>query len=208
MSTKKTNLIYDELIKYYPDAKCELNYTNLYELIIAVSLSAQTTDKRVNIVTPNLFEKYPTVYELANASLNEVSEIISSLGLFRTKAKNIVLLAQKVRDEFNGEIPSDFNKLITLPGVGRKTANVVLGEGYKIPAIAVDTHVARVSKRLGLSKSNDVNVIEEDLKKQFEKDKWIKTHHLLLLFGRYKCMARNPLCDGCPFVSFCQEKTK
>lgn len=208
MSTEKARWIYEELDKLFPDAKCELDYRNLYELVVAVTLSAQTTDKRVNLVTPVLFEKYPTVYDLAKASVEDISEIISSLGLYRMKAKNIQLMAKQVVSEFHGEIPSSFEDLTRLPGVGRKTANVVLGEGFKIPAIAVDTHVARVAQRLGLSESSDVVQIEEDLKRQFSNDKWIKAHHLLLLFGRYICTARSPRCEECPFDCCCQNKTK
>lgn len=208
MSTEKADKIYQALIKIFPDAKCELDYRNLFELIVAVVLSAQTTDKRVNMVTPDLFNKYPTCQDLAKADPKDVSEIIASLGLFRTKAKNIILMSQKLVDEYDGQVPNKFEDLISLPGVGRKTANVVLSEGFRIPAIAVDTHVSRVAQKLGLSNSNDVLQIEEDLKKHFDRKDWSMAHHLLLHFGRYICTARNPHYELCPFDCECHKKTK
>ena len=208
MSTDAAKKIFDELNKIFPDAKCELDFTNLYELLIAVMLSAQATDKRVNIVTPNLFKKYPTVESLANANINEVKEIIASIGLYHSKAKNIIATSQDIINKYGGKVPNNFEDLISLPGVGRKTANVVLSVGFNIPAIAVDTHVARVSQRLGLSKSSNVIEIEEDLKKVFDKEDWSKAHHLLLLFGRYICTARNPKCHECPFKCNCHNTTK
>ena len=208
MSTDAAKKIYNELNKIFPDAKCELDFTNLYELLIAVMLSAQATDKRVNIITPDLFKKYPTVFSLAEANLDEVKDIIASLGLYHNKAKNIIGAAQEIVLKHQGEVPNIFDDLIKLPGVGRKTANVVLSVGFNVPAIAVDTHVARVAQRLGLSKSSNVITIEEDLKKAFDQDQWSKAHHLLLLFGRYICTARNPKCSECPFKSCSHNMTK
>ncbi len=203
MSTKKASIVFEKLHEVFPDAKCELDYTNIYELTVAVILSAQTTDKRVNIVTKDLFLIYPDVYSLASADPKEVSRIIASLGLYKNKTEHITSMAKKVVSEFNGIIPNDFEKLVSLPGVGRKTANVVLSEGFKIPAIAVDTHVSRVSQRIGLSSNTDPYLIEMDLNKQFDKDKWHLTHHLLIMCGRYICIARNPLCDKCPLTNIC-----
>lgn len=208
MFTEKTKRIYDKLNTLFPDAKCELDFTNLYELLIAVMLSAQATDKRVNIITPYLFKKYPTIESLAKANIDDVKEIIASLGLYHNKAKNIIATCQVLMEKYHCEVPPSFEDLITLPGVGRKTANVVLSVGYNIPAIAVDTHVARVSQRLGLSDSEDVIIIEEDLKRAFPKECWGKVHHLILLFGRYYCTARNPQCDKCSFIDICRVMTK
>jgi len=183
----------------FPDAKCELDYTNLYELIIAVALSAQTTDVRVNIVTKELFKAYPDCYSLAKASYYDVLNIIKSVGLSNTKSKNIIALANELVNRFDGKVPHTMEELITLPGVGRKTSNVVLAEGFGIPAIAVDTHVARIANRLGFSNSEDVLKIEQDLMNQIEKEKWHQTHHMLIFFGRYFCKAKNPNCEECPF---------
>lgn len=183
----------------FPNAACELNYHNLYQLIIAVVLSAQTTDKRVNIVTEPLFKKYPSVYDLANAEINDVKHIIASLGLYQTKARHIINLCQKIVSEFQGQVPDTLDTLTSLPGVGRKTANVVLSEGYKQPAIAVDTHVSRVAKRLGLTTSDDVYRIEMDLQNFFDRKDWSRAHHLLIHYGRYVCKAQNPDCSSCAF---------
>ena len=199
MEKSKVNEILDYIEELFPDAHCELNYRNVFELIVAVSLSAQTTDKRVNEVTKVLFDKYSTAEELANANFEEVKEIIKPLGLAQNKARNIIALSKKLIEDFNGEVPSNMKDLVSLPGVGRKTANVILSEGFGIPAIAVDTHVSRVANRLGLSSETDVNKIEEDLMNLIDKERWHKAHHLLLFFGRYHCKAKNPLCDNCKF---------
>ena len=194
-----SNYIYEELGKMFPDAMCELDYNNPFELIVAVTLSAQTTDKRVNIVTKDLFKKYPSALELMNAEYDDVKEIIKSIGLTNSKTKNIINLSKELVTRYNGIVPQTMEDLITLPGVGRKTASVVLAVAYNIPAIAVDTHVSRVSNRLGLSKSNDVLKIENDLKNIYDEDQWVLVHHRLLFFGRYFCKAKNPLCDNCKF---------
>lgn len=197
--------IYEELGKMFPDAMCELNYNNPFELIVAVTLSAQTTDKRVNIVTKDLFKKYPSALELMNAEYDDVKEIIKSIGLTSTKTKNIINLSKELVTRYNGVVPKTMEELVTLPGVGRKTASVVLAVAYNIPAIAVDTHVSRVSNRLGLSKSNDVLKIENDLKNIYDEDQWVLVHHRLLFFGRYFCKAKNPLCEECKFKEFCKK---
>lgn len=200
-----TNYILDELEIMFPNAECELVHKNAYELVVAVALSAQTTDISVNKITPKLFKSYPTPYDLASADIKEIENHIKSIGLYRNKAKNIKGLAQCLIDLYGGEVPKEMDELILLPGVGRKTANVIMSVCFNIPAIAVDTHVERVSKRLGLAFKNDsVLAVEKKLQKKIKKDRWNKAHHLFIFFGRYKCTARNPQCDGCPFYDFCK----
>ncbi len=203
---KKENRIYNTLDEMFPNAKCELNYTNAFELLIAVLLSAQTTDVSVNKVTTELFKKYPNPESLANANSDDVKEIIKPIGLANNKSKNIINLCKKLVVEKNGIIPCDYYYLITLPGVGRKTANVILSEWFKIPRIAVDTHVLRVSNRLGLTDSSDVLEAEEDLMKLYPKENWHHLHHILLFFGRYFCKAKNPNCLDCPLKDICTKK--
>ena len=182
----KVNEILDIIEEMFPHADCELVHSNAYELLVAVILSAQTTDVSVNKVTPALFDKFPTVDALALASVEEVETFIKSIGLYRNKAKNIINMAKSVVSEHGGTIPNTMEELVKLDGVGRKTANVILSEWYKIPALAVDTHVERVSKRLGLvKKSATVLEVELTLKKKIKKERWRKTHHLLIFFGRY-----------------------
>lgn len=199
---KNNSLINDKLTIYYnisqlfPNAFCELNHRNVYELAIAVILSAQTTDDSVNKVTPLLFQKYPDLETLSKANVDDVKQIIKRLGLYQHKAQNIVNFSKEVLARFN-EIPSDFEKLITLPGVGRKTANVILAEWFKIPRIAVDTHVLRVSNRLGLSNSENPLQVEKDLMNEFPEEIWGDLHLKLLFFGRYFCKAKNPNCEKC-----------
>ncbi len=196
--------IYKDLCELIPDAKCELNYSNMYELIIAVILSAQCKDARVNEITPILFSKYPRVEDLAQANISDVAKIIKPLGFYSTKSKNIVECAKGIVDRFHSIVPDTLDDLVTLPGVGRKTASVVLAEGYKLPAIPVDTHVQRVSFRLGLSESNNVRVTEEALKSLYEKSIWGDVHTRILLFGRYYCTSRNPKCSECKFKDICK----
>ncbi len=196
----------NKLKEMFPNASCELVYHNHFELLIAVSLSAQTTDKRVNMVTPVLFEKYSTPYLLANASYNDVYNIIVSLGLAKQKTKNIISLSQKLINDFNGNVPNTFEQLILLPGVGRKTANVILMEGFSIPRIPVDTHVLRVANRLNLVNTNDVLEVEKQLEQLYPMNEWYYVHHTLLFFGRYFCLAKNPKCDECPFNIDCKYK--
>lgn len=201
--------ILDHLEEMYPDAHCELVHRNAYELSVAVILSAQTTDASVNRVTPKLFSDYPDVYALADGDLDAIAEDIRSLGLYRNKARSIHGFARGVADRFGGEVPHTMEELTSLPGVGRKCANVILSEAFGIPALAVDTHVSRVSKRLGLAyQKDDVNTIERKLKKKIPEDRWTKTHHQMIFFGRYRCHSRNPECTGCPFVTICHEKNK
>lgn len=203
---EKSNRILETIRELFPNASCELKYNNPFELLIAVVLSAQTTDKRVNIVTEELFSKYNSCYELANADYNDVYNIIKPLGLAKNKTKNIIDLSKILYSSYDGVVPNTREELIKLPGVGRKTANAVLIEGFRIPAIAVDTHVSRVSNRLGLSNSDNVLIIEEDLMKQYSKDEWYFVHHGLLFFGRYFCLSQNPKCNECKLKDICNYK--
>lgn len=193
----------------FPDAHCELVHDNPFELTIATLLSAQCTDVLVNKVTKDLFKKYKTPEDYLAVSLEELQQDIKSIGLYRNKAKNIQLLCEKLLNEFNGEIPQTREELVTLPGVGRKTANVVLSVAFDIPALAVDTHVERVSKRLGLCRLKDtVLEVEETIMKKTPKENWSKTHHQLIFFGRYHCKAQNPQCGSCPLLDDCREGQK
>ncbi|MBS7576173.1 MULTISPECIES: endonuclease III [unclassified Enterococcus] len=190
----------------FPNAKGELNSTTPFQLLIAVILSAQTTDKAVNLVTPALFSAYPTPEKLAIAPIEDVMEKISRIGLYRNKSKNIIQTARIIHEQFQDEIPRTHQALETLPGVGRKTANVVLGDAFGIPGIAVDTHVERVSKRLRIvKKSASVKEVELALMAKIPQDRWVLTHHQLILFGRYHCTAKKPKCEICPVFSYCGE---
>ncbi len=192
----------------FPHAHCELNYSKDYELALAVILSAQTTDKAVNNVTKFLFDKYKTISELANADVDYVADIIHSLGMYRIKAKNIVLFAQQLLFKFNGVLPSNVEDLTSLTGVGNKSASVIRIEVFKIDDFPVDTHIKRISHFLGLSKSNSPDKISVDLKKLFPKEKWIKLHHQLIFFGRTICKAKNPGCENCKLHEFCTKFKK
>lgn len=192
-------------LEHYKDAQTELQYTNLYELLIAVMLSAQCTDKRVNMVTPALFKAYPSTKELSKADLGSVAEIIKSVSFFNAKAKNLIAMAKKVEIEFNGEIPTNQKDLMSLSGVGQKSANVVLGEFLGMNYMAVDTHVFRVSHRLGLSKSKSAIDTEKDLTKAFKENLNI-LHQAFVLFGRYQCKALKPMCDDCFVAMYCVNK--
>ena len=205
----KNNLISDYLDYLFPNPKCELIYNTDYELLIAVVLSAQSTDKRVNLVTPVIFKKYPTLKDLKEADIKDLENIIRQVGSHHKKASYIKNIARILVDEYQGIVPIDRDKLIEFPGVGRKTANVFLSEYYNEPAIAVDTHVERVSKRLGLAYSkDDVLTIEKKLMNKFPKDKWAKLHLQLVLFGRYYCKAVKPECLNCKLKDICKEKKK
>lgn len=194
----------DEL---FPNPKCELNYEKDYELLIAVMLSAQTTDKRVNMVTNILFKKYDTLEKLSKANLEDIINIIKPIGTFNKKAVNVIKISKSLLNDKNGIVPNDRQYLESLSGVGRKTTNVVLSNLYDIPCIAVDTHVSRVSKRLGIAKDkDDVLTIEKKLNKKFPKDKLCRLHHQLVLFGRYYCKAKSPLCDNCKLKDVCKKK--
>lgn len=208
IKTKQDRILntFDEM---FPDARCVLNHSNNLELLVAVMLSAQTTDESVNKLTSHLFKKYKTVDDYANASLSELESDLHSIGLYRNKAKNIKAMAVALQARFNGVVPASHDALISLPGVGRKTANVVMAEGFGYPAIAVDTHVERISKRLGFAKSEDtVLTVEKKLMKTIPKNRWIKTHHQMIFFGRYHCKAMSPHCKECPLVDICKEKNK
>ena len=188
----------------FPDAHCELNHCNAFELLIATILSAQATDVGVNKVTPKLFERFPTPAHLAEASEEAVIECIQSLGLYRSKAKNIRLCAQQLLERFNGEVPRTREELVSLAGVGRKTANVVMSVAFNIPAFAVDTHVERISKRLQICKQKDtVLEVEETLCRKIPKELWSRAHHWMIFFGRYHCIARKPKCHECPLLEMC-----
>ncbi|MGD9909087.1 MAG: endonuclease III [Candidatus Izemoplasmatales bacterium] len=203
--TDRVNQIYLAVSDLFPDAHCELNYSNPLELLISIMLSAQTTDNAVNKVTVHLFGKYRTLEDYINAPVEDVENVIRHLGLYKNKAKNIKLMALMMKETYHGVFPSKLEELVLLPGVGRKTANVFLAEYYHVPRIAVDTHVERVSVRLGLAKATDsVLKIEEKLMKKFPKDLWIEMHHKLIFFGRYFCKAQKPMCDKCPLVSICK----
>ena len=201
---KKADFIITELDKLFPDAHCELVHHSNFELLIAVVLSAQTTDERVNSVTPVLFRKYPDARKLSKAKLSDVEKIIKPIGLYHNKAINIIKIAEKLVSGFDGEVPEKREELESLPGVGRKSANVVLNNCFEVPAFAVDTHVSRVSKRLGIADEyDDVGEIERKLMRFFPEDKWGKLHHQFIFFGRYKCKAKNPDCSDCPFKKIC-----
>jgi endonuclease III len=199
----------EQIEDMFPDAHCELHHSNPFELTIAVLLSAQCTDALVNKVTPKLFAKYKKPQDYLDVSLEELQDDIRSIGLYRNKAKNIQKLSELLLNEYGGEIPRDRDELTKLPGVGRKTANVVVSVAYDVPAIAVDTHVERVSKRLGICRWKDsVLQVEETLMKKIPKKLWGATHHRLIFFGRYHCKAQNPNCPECPLLSICREGKK
>ena len=200
---EKTKEIYESLKNKFPNPICELNFSNNYELLVSVILSAQCTDKRVNLVTKKLFKKYPSAKEMAKADINELEQEIKSCGFYHNKAKNILNACKKIVSEYNGEVPKDYEKLLALPGVGRKTANVITSAGFGGDAIAVDTHVFRVSRRLGLASGNTPEKVEQELMKTFNKELWSETHFLFVLFGRYVCKAQRPLCQECEFKKFC-----
>ena len=203
--SEKVTTILEYLDGLFPDAHCELNYNKDYELLIAIVLSAQTTDKRVNKVTPVLFEKYKTLEELSEAPLEDIQQIIREIGTFKKKSIFIKNIASSLVKDHNSTVPNDRKYLETLSGVGRKTTNVFLSEYYGIPAIAVDTHVERVSKRLKLAlEKATVTEVEQSLMKKIPKKRWIKTHHQLIFFGRYHCKAINPNCSNCKLQSICK----
>ncbi|MED3476938.1 endonuclease III [Bacillus thuringiensis] len=207
----KTQIRYclDTMADMYPEAHCELVHDNPFELVIAVALSAQCTDVLVNKVTRNLFQKYKTPEDYLSVSLEELQQDIRSIGLYRNKAKNIQKLCRMLLDDYNGEVPSDRDELTKLPGVGRKTANVVVSVAFGIPAIAVDTHVERVSKRLAVCRWKDsVLEVEKTLMKKVPMDEWGVTHHRMIFFGRYHCKAQRPQCEECRLLEVCREGKK
>lgn len=195
--------IYRILTKEYPDARCELDFNSPLELLVATVLSAQCTDIRVNAVTPVLFNRFPTLESLAAAKLSEVEEIIYSTGFFRSKAKNIKELANRILNDFGGEVPNDLAQLVTLPGVGRKTANVVLGNAFGIPGLTVDTHFGRLSRRFGWSTATDPVKVENDVAKLIPEREWTLLSHKLIWHGRRICHSRKPECGICPLAKLC-----
>jgi endonuclease-3 len=201
--TRRARRVVRELALTYPDVRCELDFRTPFELVIATVLSAQTTDRRVNAVTPALFAAYPDAPALAAADPVEVEAIIAPTGFFRVKARTVVVLAAALVDRFDGEVPRRMADLVTLPGVGRKTANVVLGEGFGVPGIPVDTHVARLASRLGLSDASDPVGVERDLGALLPRSQWVAASQLLIWHGRRRCHARRPACGVCPVDRWC-----
>lgn len=195
----------DVLKERYPDALCSLTASNPFELLVAVRLSAQCTDARVNMVTPALFEKYKNLDDYCNADIKDIENIIRSCGFYRSKAESIIGMAQMIRDKFGGVVPDNIDDLITLPGVGRKTANLIVGDVYGKESIVVDTHMIRISNRLGLVNVKDPEKIEYALKKVVPKEEGSDFCHRIVLFGRDVCSARKPLCDECPMSDFCKK---
>lgn len=201
---RRVEEIIARLAEHYPSATCALNHNNAYQLLVATILSAQCTDERVNQVTPQLFEKYPDAAALARASEPELQEMIRSTGFFRNKARSLIGAAREIEESFRGEVPREMDQLLKLPGVARKTANVVLGTAFGIPAgVVVDTHVRRLSNRLGLSDSQDPARIEEDLMREVPQDEWIDFAHRLILHGRQICKAKKPQCEQCFLADLC-----
>ncbi|MFC4302905.1 endonuclease III [Cohnella boryungensis] len=206
MNAATLKQVLNTIAEMFPDARCELNHRNPFELTIAVLLSAQCTDETVNKVTATLFDKYRAPQDYLNVPLEELENDIRRIGLFRNKASNIQKLCRLVIDKHGGEIPRTHEELTELPGVGRKTANVVMSNAFDVPAIAVDTHVERVSKRLGVAKPDDtVLEVEKKLMRKVPREEWTITHHRLIFFGRYHCKAQNPKCELCPVLEHCKE---
>ncbi len=197
--------IIDRLDREYPEAECALLYQNLFQLLVAVTLSAQTTDKSVNRVSGSLFERYPNPSALANAELLDLETILKPVGMYKTKSRNILNLAIQLRERFEGKVPHSYEELISLPGVGRKTANVVLSVGFGEQRIAVDTHVFRLANRIGLVAAPDVLKTELALMECIPKERWTMTHHGLIFHGRNCCMARNPACERCVIDDLCEK---
>lgn len=200
---KDVNKILDILEKTYPDARCELNYTTPFELLIATILSAQCTDVRVNIVTAEMFKRYNTPYQFKDLTVDQISEMIKTCGLYKSKSQKIKQTSQRICEIYGGNVPDTLEELITLPGVGRKTANVVLSNAFSQPAMAVDTHVFRVSNRIGIVNTNTPEKTEFPLMKAIPKNRWSHAHHLLIFHGRRICKARNPECSICPIKDYC-----
>lgn len=199
----KALLVMDRLTEMYPEAKCELDFGSNFQLLVATVLSAQATDKKVNEVTKELFKQYKTPEDFLTLTQAELEEKIKKIGLYRNKAKNILQMCRILATEYNGEVPGSMDDLTKLPGVGRKTANVVLSNGFGIPAIAVDTHVFRVSNRIGLANSKNVDETEKQLMNALPRDKWSLAHHLLIWHGRRICEAKKPKCERCGIQEVC-----
>ena len=203
-SESEVNNILDILEETYPEAACALTHGEVFELLVAVILSAQTTDKSVNIVTPALFEKYPDAQSMAGADEHELSAIIRSIGMYRTKTRHLIDMSRRLAEEYDGRVPDKYEELIKLPGVGRKTANVVLSVGYGQQRIAVDTHVFRVANRIGLVEEKDVLKTELALMETIPETRWSRTHHSLIFHGRNCCEARKPKCGVCCIAGYCK----
>jgi len=193
----------DFLESLYPDAECALNHRNPFELLVATILSAQCTDVRVNQVTPALFQEYPDPASLAAARLTELEELVKSTGFYRNKARNLLACAEMIKTDYEGEVPQVLKQLVSLPGVGRKTANVVLGNAFGVPGMVVDTHVKRIAFRLGWSRQNDPVKVERDLCRLLPEERWNQTSHTLIFHGRALCKAPTPLCSACPLLGDC-----
>ncbi len=204
MTTKDSKIILDLLQNMHPDAGCELHYNSPFELLVAVILSAQCTDKRVNIITDNMFKTLNKPEDFAYLTVEELKPYIFSCGFYNNKGKSIIAMSKEIIEKYNGEVPRDFDKLTTLAGVGRKTASVIMAVAYNESAMPVDTHVNRVSLRLGLSKGKNVVQVEEDLKRLLPKESWNDFHHRMIFHGRYICKSRNPSCDICLLKEKCK----
>lgn len=202
---KKAEAIIAELEAHYGDVKAELNYSNIFELTIAVVLSAQTTDKQVNKATPALFKQYPDFESLGKADTEKVEELIRSTGFYKNKAKNIIALGRQMSGR---ELPDTIDGLTLLPGIGRKTANVILSQGFGLPGFAVDTHVGRIARRTGLTTNTNPDKVEMDLKNLLPPERWLKSHLLLITHGRAICSSRSPRCSSCPISSLCSFEDK
>jgi endonuclease-3 len=199
----RAKAIYRQLTKSYPNVRCELDYNSAFQLLVATVLSAQCTDKRVNQTTPALFKKYPNPKKMAKADLKDIQKLVKSTGFFRAKAKNIKSLSNKIMEEFDGDVPSSLEDLIALPGVGRKTANVVLGHAFGIPGITVDTHFGRLSRRFGWSKQNDPVKVEFEVGELIHEKEWTNLSQRMIWHGRRVCHSRKPACGACPLAKLC-----
>lgn len=199
----ETKIILDILYDTYPDAHCELNHSTPFELLVSTVLSAQATDKKVNEVTERLFKKYNTPYDFADLTQEELEKEIKEIGLYKNKAKNIISLSKSLSNDYNGEVPKDRDELMKLNGVGRKTANVVVSNAFNIPAIAVDTHVFRVTNRIGIVSAENVEETEKQLMEIIPMEEWTKAHHAFIFHGRRTCIARKPKCEECTINKYC-----
>ncbi len=206
LNSEEIGDIINAMGKMYPNAGCELEFDSIFQLLVSVVLSAQTTDKSVNRISPKLFELYPDVHSLAKADQSTLEGILKSIGMYKTKARHLIALSGKLVEECEGRVPDQYDSLLKLPGVGRKTANVVLSVGYGEPRIAVDTHVFRLANRIGFTAEKDVLSTELALMERVPREKWIRLHHLLIWHGRRVCSARNPKCGNCKIECWCKKK--
>ncbi|WP_036729060.1 endonuclease III [Peptoniphilus mikwangii] len=204
LTKKEAEQVLDVLEICYPDAHCELEHNSPFELLVSTILSAQCTDVRVNSVTRDMYKKYNTPLDFIELGIFGIEEIIKPCGFYRNKAKNILMASKKIIEEFDGQVPKTIEELMSLPGVGKKTANVVASTCFGVPAIAVDTHVFRLANRIGFVDEKDVLETEKALQKKIEKNRWTRAHHLLIFHGRRICKARNPICEECKISSYCK----